>query len=264
MKNAGKKKLSAVQIDNLSVYYGHTPAITGICLDVHDGEYLGLIGPNGGGKSTLLKAILGLVPISTGTIQVYGNKRNKNNTLVGYVPQFALLNRKFPISLFEVVLTGCLKKGLSPFHQFSSKDKKEVYSLLEKVGIASLANRQISELSGGEFQKMLIARALATKPKLLLLDEPTASVDAVSREQIYSLLLELNKNMTIIHVTHDLLAISSQVHSLACLNRNLIYHGKPELTQNIVNNLYDCSVDLIPHGVPHRVLENQKEGNSVD
>lgn len=254
----------AVHIENLSVHYGHTPAIMGVCLDVSDGEYLGIIGPNGGGKSTLLKAILGLIPVSSGNISIYGGNAHKNRSLVGYVPQFALLNRKFPISLFEVVLTGHLKQGIAPFFRYSSKDNESVYTLLEKVGITDLANRQISELSGGEFQKMLIARALATNPKLLLLDEPTASVDAASRDQIYSLLAELNKNMTIILVTHDLLAVSSQVNRLACLNGQLVYHGEPELTEKAVNNLYGCPVDLIAHGVPHRVLRDHEEEKTND
>jgi zinc transport system ATP-binding protein len=249
----------ALHIKNLSVYYGQTPAIMGVCLGVSDGEYLGIIGPNGGGKSTLLKAILGLIPVSSGNISIYGGNAHKNRSLVGYVPQFALLNRKFPISLFEVVLTGHLKQGIAPFFRYSSKDNESVYTLLEKVGITDLANRQISELSGGEFQKMLIARALATNPKLLLLDEPTASVDAASRDQIYGLLAELNKNMTIILVTHDLLAVSSQVTRLACLNGQLVYHGEPELTEKVVNNLYGCPVDLIAHGVPHRVLRDHGE-----
>ncbi|MPM84095.1 Vitamin B12 import ATP-binding protein BtuD [bioreactor metagenome] len=111
---------------------------------------------------------------------------------------------------------------------------------------------------------MLIARALAVNPRLLLLDEPTASVDAVSREQIYNLLAELNKSMTIVLVTHDLLAISSQVHRLACLNRQLVYHGEPELSQSVVNSLYGCPVDLIAHGVPHRVLKEHREGTHND
>lgn len=254
----------AVHIENLSVYYGQTPAIKGVCLNVSDKEYLGIIGPNGGGKSTLLKAILGLVPLSSGAVRIYGDNTHRNRTFIGYVPQFALLNRKFPISLFEVVLTGRLKQGLSPFFRYSSEDKDTAYSLLERVGIASLANRQISELSGGEFQKILIARALATNPKLLLLDEPTASVDVRSREQIYSLLAELNKSMTIILVTHDLLAVSSQVNRLACLNGQLVYHGEPELTEKVVNSLYGCPVDLIAHGVPHRVLRDHEEVKSSD
>lgn len=245
----------AVHIENLSVHYGQISAVSDICLDVSDGEYLGIIGPNGGGKSTLLKAILGLVPISTGTVEVYGGAPGHSDAAVGYVPQSAALDKAFPITLIEVVLTGRIKKGLSPFFRYSKKDREFAYELLKKVGIEALADRQISALSGGEFQKMLIARALAVNPKLLILDEPTASVDASSRNQIYALLAELNKKMTIILVTHDLLAVSSRVHSLACLNGCLVYHGEPELSETNVNNLYGCPVDLIAHGVPHRVLK---------
>lgn len=244
----------AIHIDNLSVYYGQTPAIAGVCLDVSDGEYLGIIGPNGGGKSTLLKAILGLVPVSSGTVQVYGERPGTHKTIVGYVPQFTSLDKRFPITLREVVLTGRLKKGLSPFFRYTQEDRNLSHLLIKQVGLEGLEDRQISELSGGEFQRMLIARALAVNPKLLLLDEPTASVDAASRDQIFTLLAELNKSMTIVLVTHDLLAVSSHVHMLACLNGRLIYHGEPQLTENIVNSLYGCPVDLIAHGVPHRVL----------
>lgn len=264
MSDEHVKAGSAVSIDDLTVYYGEIPAIENICLDVADGDYLGIIGPNGGGKSTLLKSILGLVPAAHGTVRVYGNAPGKNKTLVGYVPQFAALDIKFPVTLLEVVLTGRLKQGLSPFFKFSRNDRETAHELLEKVGIAALADRQISELSGGEFQKMLIARALAVNPKLLLLDEPTASVDASSRDQIYDLLAELNKNMTIILVTHDLLAISSQVKRLACLNVRLVYHGEPELNEKIVNNLYGCPVDLIAHGVPHRVLKEHGDDERND
>ncbi len=250
---------TAVHIENLSVCYGQTEAISSICLDVDEGEYLGIIGPNGGGKSTLLKAILGLIPASSGRIEIFGGDIRKNRQLMSYVPQFASMDRHFPITVYEVALTGRLPAGLSPFHGYTSGDKKIVDELLERVGLSDLSGRRVSELSGGQFQKMLIARALAKQPRLLLLDEPTASVDAVSGEQIFSLLAELNKNMTIILVTHDLFAISSQVKRLACLNRRLVYHGEPELTSNIVNHLYGCPVDLIAHGVPHRVLKDHKE-----
>jgi zinc transport system ATP-binding protein len=253
----------AVHVDNLSVYYGQTPALAGVCLDVSDGEYLGIMGPNGGGKSTLLKTILGLIPATSGTVQVYGKEPGKNRAVVGYVPQFAALDKRFPITVLEVVLTGRLKRGLSPFFRYSEQDRDLARELLEKVGMEGLANRQISGLSGGEFQKMLIARALAVNPRLLLLDEPTASVDAVSRDQIYALLAKLNQDRTIILVTHDLMAISSQVHRLACLNGHLVYHGEPELTENIVNSLYGCPVDLIAHGVPHRVLKEHGGENQT-
>jgi len=249
---------TAIHIDKLSVYYGETAAITNVCLDINQGEFLGIIGPNGGGKSTLLRAILGLIPISTGNIEIYGQKLKNNGTALGYVPQFATMDRRFPISVVDVVMTGRLKHGLSWFMKYSSEDKEIAYDQLKRVGIEHLAKRQISELSGGEFQRLLIARALTLYPEILLLDEPTASVDVNSREKIYHLLRELNDKMTIVLVTHDLLAISSEIKKLACLNGKLVYHGEPQLNEDIVNELYGCPVDLIAHGVPHRVLKDHK------
>ena len=207
-----------------------------------------------------MKAVLGLIPAITGDIHVFGKSLENSKGLIGYVPQFSGVDKQFPITVSDVVLTGLIKKGLSFFHKFSKEDRNNADEILSEVGIYQLRHRQISELSGGEFQKMLIARALALNPKLLLLDEPTASVDAKSREQIYSLLAKLNEKMTIILVTHDLLAVSSQVKSIACLNKELIYHGEPELNSHITNTLYGCPVDLIAHGVPHRVLKEHGEG----
>ncbi|HOJ48282.1 MAG TPA: ABC transporter ATP-binding protein [Bacillota bacterium] len=254
-----------VSVRNLSVYYGAIPALEHINLEVQEGEYLGIIGPNGGGKSTLLKTIIGIVPRAEGSVTLFGEKPEKGRRLTGYVPQISAVDKQFPITVSEVVLTGCLKPKLRLFARYSKQEKEFADSLIEKVGLTKLANRQVSQLSGGEFQKMLIARALAVRPKLLLLDEPTASVDAASREQIYALLAELNKEMTIIIVTHDLLAVSAQVTRLACLNRTLIYHGEPELNEHVVNSLYGCPVDLIAHGVPHRVLKehDEKEGGGL-
>lgn len=252
-------KDSAIHIENLSVKYDNIFALSDIQMDVARGEYLGIIGPNGGGKSTLLKAILGLIPVQTGDITFFGQKSGKSRHFLGYVPQFTEFDRSFPINVLEVILTGMLAKGLVPFRRYSSEEVKKANGLMEKVGILQLAHNPISALSGGEFQKMLLARALAVDPEILLLDEPTASVDASSREQIYNLLENLNKTVTIILVTHDLLAISSKVRRLACLNTRLIYHGDPELNEEIVTNLYGCPVDLIAHGVPHRVLRAHGE-----
>ena len=248
-----------VFIEDLSVKYGETPALAGVSLNVQDKDYLGIIGPNGGGKSTLLKAIAGLVQPYSGRIMVCGKKPGQTGHLIGYVPQTTNLDKGFPISVQEVVLTGMLKSSLQPFHRYSVREKEMADSLLEKVGIVKLKERRISELSGGEFQKMLIARALAVEPKLLLLDEPTASVDANAREQIFSLLNKLNGSITILLVTHDLLAISAYVKNLACLNNTLVYHGDTELNENVVQSLYGCPIDLIAHGLPHRVLHVHKE-----
>ncbi|MCI1965438.1 MAG: ABC transporter ATP-binding protein [Oscillospiraceae bacterium] len=248
-----------IHIQHLSVQYGSLPALTDVNLTVKSGEYLGIIGPNGGGKTTLLRSILGLVPTCAGTIRICGKAPGRTGTLVGYVPQFASVDRHFPVTVQEVVLTGRLTRGHLPFHRYTGADRAAADSAMRQVGISGLARRQIGGLSGGEFQKMLVARALAENPRILLLDEPTASVDAKSRRQIFDLLGNLNRKMTILLVTHDMMAVSSQVHRIACLNRRLVYHGEPELDRKTVNALYGCPVDLIAHGVPHRVLKTHGE-----
>ena len=255
------KEKSAVSISGLTVKYGRTTALSGVSLEINECEYLGIIGPNGGGKTTLLKSILGLVLPAYGKIEVFGKKPGSTGELIGYVPQVTTLEKNFPVKVGEVVLTGRLNPGLRFFHRYSLNDKKMAKQIQEDVGIYNIRDRMVSELSGGQFQKMLIARALVSEPKLLLLDEPTANVDAASRDHIFSLLKEFNSNMTIILVTHDLLAVSSHVKSLACLNSSLVYHGGTEINEKIVNTLYGCPVDLIAHGVPHRVLKEHNEGH---
>jgi len=254
-----------LSIKNLTVKYEQVLALDRINLQVKEGDFLAIIGPNGGGKTTFLKAVLGLVKKESGEILIENRSIEKNRHLIGYVPQFSLVDRKFPISVLEVVMTGVLKPGLHLFYKYSKEDKKVALEKLDMVGIKHLANRQIADLSGGEFQRLLIARALATNPKILFLDEPTASVDPHSKEQIYEVLATLNKDITIVMVTHDLLAITKTVKNIACLNRTLIYHGEPVLTETVVNQMYGCPVDLIAHGVPHRVLgEHTHDTHSED
>lgn len=253
-----------LEIKNLNVNYGRTSVLKDVCLDVFEGELLGIIGPNGGGKTTLLKSVLNIIPAVSGEINIFGGPVAKSSHLIGYVPQHAELDRKFPITVFETVLTGCVGKGVHPFSRYTGDQKKEAFRALERVGISDIKDNCIDELSGGQFQRMLIARAIVSSPKMLFLDEPTASVDPASKESIYNLLAELKKDMTVVMVTHDLLAVSSLVDKLACLNRTLVYHGEPELTPHIVDELYGCPVELIAHGVPHRVLHDHShsEGGS--
>lgn len=253
---------TAVHIDDLSVYYGQTPAVAGVCLDVGERRIFRHHRAQRRREVHASQSHTGPCSRFRGDGFRIRQKSGAPGTPVGYVPQFAAMDKKFPITLMEVVLTGRLKAGLSPFYRYSKKDRLAVHGLLERVGVESLADRQISELSGGEFQKMLIARALAVSPRLLLLDEPTASVDAASCDQIYELLGELNKDMTIILVTHDLLAVSSQVKRLACMNGRLVYHGEPELSESIVNSLYGCPVDLIAHGVAPQSAEGTRGGTA--
>ena len=254
----------ALEINNLSVYYGEDCALSKISLNVQENEFLGIIGPNGGGKTTLLKAILGLVQPQAGTIRIFGQGGAKGRRHIGYVPQFSRFDRRFPISVEEVVLMGRLA-GRSPwFVRFDDKERALVEALLARLEIADLKNRQIGQLSGGQLQRVLIARALAVEPRILILDEPTASVDSASKTRIYEILKELNKEMTILIVTHDLSAVSSNIDKIACLNQQLFYHGRTELEAGLVEKVYGCPVDLIAHGVPHRVLhDHDDEGGTL-
>lgn len=234
MVMASKKQENVVlDVRNISVNYGNIRALNGISLKVNEGEFLGIIGHNGGGKTTLLKAILGLVKISSGTISIFGKEPGQTGTMLGYVPQVTALDKSFPANVQEVVMMGRLKPRVTPFHRYSSSDRSATDEMLNKVGIYNIRKRLISTLSGGEFQRILIARALVVEPKMLLLDEPTASVDLEAREQIYQLLQELNKTMTVILVTHDVLGITPYAGTVACLNGRLHYYATDkELSMN--------------------------------
>lgn len=262
-ENNSKTIEKVVEIKNVTVGYKNNIAIGNVSLDIYRGEFLGIIGPNGGGKTTLLRTILGQTKRKSGEVLIFGEADGHINGNVGYVPQFSSADRRFPISVLDTVMSAFLKGGLHPFRRFTDEDREKAMAYLRRVHIDSLAGRCISELSGGEFQRLLIARALAVEPKILLLDEPTASVDPASRSLIYSLLTELNREgMTIVMVTHDMLAISSSVGRIACLNRRLVYHGEPKLTEEICDEMYGCPIDLIAHGVPHRVLGSHGHGNN--
>ncbi len=243
--------MNALSIQNVSVYYAQHQALKNINLEIEEGAFLGILGPNGGGKSTLIKAIIGSVPYS-GTIKIFG--KEQNYTALGYMPQSSGLNRGFPIDVLEVCLGANLHKKWHFFYHYTKAMYEEAMEYLELFGIGHLAHRSITELSGGEFQKLLLARTLLTKPKLLLLDEPTANIDPQSSEHIFEVLAKFNKEITIIMVTHDLSAIASCVKSIACLSQTLIYHGEPKLNAEILTKMYGCPVDLIAHGHPHRVL----------
>ncbi|HQA07690.1 MAG TPA: ABC transporter ATP-binding protein [Syntrophomonadaceae bacterium] len=244
--------IPAIEISNLYVAFDGNLVLEDINLTVEKGDYLGIIGPNGGGKSTLLRTILGLIVPERGTIKVLGHSPQDNHEQIGYVPQYALFDRYFPVKVGEVVLMGRLgkRKGLS----YSRQDRQIAEQALQRAGVEHLKNRQIGELSGGERQRVLVARALATEPSILLLDEPTASVDPGFQVTFYELLAELNESMTIILVSHDISAVSRYVKRLACLNQRLFCSDSLEITKEMVEEMYHCPVDLIAHGIPHRVL----------
>jgi len=247
--------MNAIEIENLSVGYGENIALKNINLKIKEGEYNLIIGPNGSGKTTLLKSILGQIPINEGQIKIFDKKNHLNNHQISYVPQVNVADRNFPINVWKFVLSGTMdSKSVIPFHKFSQDNIESAEEALSLTGMTSFKERYLNELSGGEYAKILIARALAGQAKLLLLDEPTAYVDPKSRKEINILLAKLKVNHTLLVITHDLMAVDENVDSIICLNGELVYHGKPELTQEIVDKMYNCHVDLIAHGVAHRVL----------
>jgi len=247
-----------ISIRNLSAGYEDELILQNVNLDVYANDFIGIIGPNGGGKTTLLKVILGLLPPQQGEVRVLGMDLHRARQYIGYVPQFVVANRSFPISAWDTVSLGLLSDW-KPFRHFTTDEEERIKDALSVVGMFNLRDKPMSEFSGGQRQRIFIARALVSDPKILLLDEPTASIDPSVTQDIYELLSLLNQKLAIVLVSHDMLAVSSFTKTIACLNRKLIYHSSKELTTEMVDSIYGCPIDLIAHGLPHRVLAMHKE-----
>ena len=230
--------------------YDGEPALEDVDLVVRRGDFLAVLGPNGGGKTTLLKLLLGLVEPWRGSVV---RRVPERRGALGYVPQFAAFDRHFPIRVREVVEMGRL--GLRrPPRRLRDEDRAAARRAVERLGLESVAERHIGDLSGGQLQRTLIARAIAGEPEVLLLDEPLASVDAEFRGSLVDTLDELHRELTLVVVTHDLTPFAPAVRQIACINRRLHYHPEGKLTAGMLEEVYGCPVELIAHGVPHRVL----------
>jgi len=244
-----------VRLQKVRVKYNDVTVLEDISISILQHDFLGIIGPNGGGKSTLLKVILGLVKPTSGSVLVFGKAPEQARSRIGYVAQRPAFDRDFPASVQDVMMMGRFSKvGL--FHRYTQADRDAVEKALVRVGMAKFRRNQIGRLSGGQQQRVFVARALVSQPELLLLDEPTASIDPGMQTEFYELLQKLKENLTIIMVSHDIGAVSVYVDKIACLNGQLYYHGSKELTTEILEATYKCPVQLITHGeVPHRVLK---------
>ncbi|NTU53468.1 MAG: ABC transporter ATP-binding protein [Chlorobiaceae bacterium] len=236
--------------DRLCVEIGGARILHGLSLSVYEADFLAVLGPNGGGKTTLLKVILGLMKPTSGTVSVFGEAPGHAKGRIGYVPQSLVFDRSFPISALELVLMGRLaRKRL--MQRYGKEDRQKALEALEITGLAAFAGRRIGTLSGGELQRVLIARALAGEPDLLLLDEPTASVDPDMKTTIYDLLDELRKHHTIVLVTHDTGTIGRHVSRIACLNCTLDMHeAGSTLDRASLEQLYGHPVDVVRHRDP--------------
>ena len=257
-------KNSIIQIQNVWFAYNGKTVLQDVSLDIQRGDFIAMIGPNGGGKTTLLKLMLGLLKPDQGSIKVLGDPTEKASHHIGYVPQDVHFNRSFPITAIDVVLMGKLRPD-KRWALSSAKDRREALDALDRMEIADCASRKIDSLSGGQRQRVFISRALVVQPKILLLDEPTASIDARGQAEFYRLLKALNKDITILVVSHDLVAISTHVKSVACVNKRLHYHNQAEITGEMLEEMYPCieeevcPVELVAHGLPHRVLKHHQD-----
>jgi zinc transport system ATP-binding protein len=256
-KKQGKPSMNTeiLSISGLWVSRGGNAVLEDINLKLEAGDFLGLIGPNGGGKSTLLKVMLGLIKPDRGEIRIFGHPPQQIRWRVGYMPQKTDFDRSFPVKASEVVLMGRYSRtGL--IRRYSREDREAAVRALDAVGMSGRAERDIGALSGGEQQRVFVARSLVSDPELLLLDEPTAGVDSAQQTEFYDLLSHLNreKNIAIVLVSHDVTAISKYVSKIACLNQRLYYHGSKELSNEDIEKAYGCPVEMIAHGMPHRVL----------
>jgi zinc transport system ATP-binding protein len=239
----------AIALRDVRFHYGgaRRPAVLeDITLEVAAGEFIGLVGPNGGGKSTLLKLVLGLLEPDHGSVTVFGRRPRDARALLGYVPQFRTFASDFPISVERAVLQGRLGQTRRLFG-YRREDHAIAAQALADVSMADLADRPLATLSGGQLQRVLIARALACAPRILLLDEPTANVDAHVESSLFDLLRTLNRELTIVVVSHDVGFISGYVGRVACLNRRLVCHETSALSGDIINEMYGGAAQIIHH-----------------
>ena len=248
-----------VEVQDVWFSYNGVLVLKEANLTIRQGDFLALLGPNGSGKTTLLKLILGLLMPDRGTIRVLGRPPGESARRVGYVPQDVNINRDFPITVLDVVLMGRLRHGRN-WSRYSGGDGVAAQKALEQLEMWEHRNRRIGELSGGQRQRVFVARALVTEPELLLLDEPTASVDTKGQTDLYTLLRELNETVTVVVVSHDVNVLSSHVKCVACVNERIFFHDAPEITEEMLEMMaYQCPVELVAHGLPHRVLKDHED-----
>jgi zinc transport system ATP-binding protein len=236
----------AIAITDLHFGFDHTPVLEAIKLHIEPGEFIGVIGPNGGGKTTLLKLMLGLLRPRRGRIEVLGTTPEAARKRIGYCPQYGNFTRDFPITVSEAVRHARLR-GWRPFQRDSREDRQAIAAALQAMDLLGLETETLGELSGGQLQRVLIARALACRPEVLLLDEPVAHVDPRGGAGLFARLKTLSDKMTIVVVSHDIGFISGYVDRVACLNRTLDCHETADLTGEIMDRLYGDHVKLIDH-----------------
>ncbi len=245
---------SIIQIEKLAAGYDGHLVLHDVDLQIADRDFLGIIGPNGGGKTTLIKCILGLLPLQSGKIRFFRNGKPAESITMGYLPQYSSIDRKFPISVEEMILSGLsVKKSL--ISRFTAEHREKVQSIIARMGLEGLERRSIGQLSGGQLQRALLGRAIVSDPAAVILDEPSTYIDKQFEARLYELLSEINQECAIILVSHDIGTVLQNVKSIACVNETLDYHPATEVTSEWLEKNFHCPIEVLGHGaIPHRVL----------
>ena len=240
------------EMSSLSASYGTSIILQDVSFRVMENDFIGVIGPNGGGKTTLLRIILGLLKPLNGSMVF--NSDLLDNKSIGYLPQISTGDVNYPVTVTDIVLSGLMiKKGI--ITRMSASDRKKASYVMDELGLSAMKNAPMNELSGGQMQRVFLGRAIIGDPRLLLLDEPGNFVDTTFENDFYEKLKELNKRMAILMVSHDVGTISAHIKSFACVNRTLHYHPSHEITNDDLL-AYGCPIQLVTHGdVPHTVLK---------
>jgi len=242
----------AIVLENLTFSYGGTPVLENVNATIDVEDFACLVGPNGGGKTTLIKLVLGLLRPDSGRVTLFGRPPRETRSRVGYVPQYFQFDLFFPIKVLDVVLMGRLDRHRA-FGHYAHKDADAARDALAQVDLPNLADRPFAALSGGQRQRVLIARALAAQPDLLILDEPMANIDPAVQNELYEVLKALLGRLTIVMVTHDMGFVSTLVNRVVCVNRTVWIHPTTELTGEFICNLYGSDVSMVRHD--HRCSE---------
>ncbi len=246
-----------IEVEDCSFSFNDAPVLRDVNIRIEHGDFVAIIGPNGGGKTTLVKLMLGLLKPDTGRVRLLGAEPGKTRCRVGYMPQYSTGEKGFPITVMDVTLLGRL--GVTGIGcRFSTRDREAATQALRLVGMEELRDKRMGDLSGGQIQRTLLARALVSGPEVLFLDEPMASIDIGGQTMLFDLLGRLNEKMTILFVTHDVGLLSRYVKSVICVNETVFFHHEPRLTQDMTDLMMGggetCPVEMVAHGLPHRVL----------
>lgn len=244
-----------VELKDITAGYGDEMILKNVNLSIKPNDFIGVIGPNGGGKTTLVKVILGLLKPLSGKVIAQHPKNGNGNSAIGYLPQINRTDHKFPITVLDVVLSG-LAGSRNIFKRFSKQEINKAKDLLKQMGIENLKNKNIGELSGGQMQRVFLCRSIISDPELLILDEPNTFVDNKFESDLYNTLRKLNEKMAIMIVSHDVGTITYYVKTIACVNRELHYHESNKITEQQLA-AYNCPIQIIAHGdVPHTILHD--------